>query len=327
MNEQYNNDPIINLDTPPRRRASLNRLAFALIILGLCLFGAGWMTGARGGRVYITGGFRVVPNYHANMTTGMDMTAANEITAIVVNSSSGAIQLTHTNENRMHMSTTRRGITMSEENGTLYVDSRNVGHNVGILGGGNLGVSIHRGRGQDTSMNFNFDRRSLSRGLGNTVRIYVPNSVNNIYARTQSGSVSMSGVSTNQLHLESSSGSVRLDGGTHNNVYMETRSGSVRANGNFSGDITGISRSGSVRIEDSSSSHAGNNIRLSARSGSVRFYTTAPRNNFSYSMSVGSGSMRIDGNRLNGRDYSGGSGNVHIDASTGSGSIQLNFGR
>jgi len=334
MDPQYNNDnfakEIWDESKRERPRISFGKFAVVLIILGLCLFGAGWVSGARGGRVYLTGGFRVVPYSSGQIEghTAVDMTAANTIHSLAVTATSSAVQLVPTTSDRLTITSSNRGITTSETDGRLYVNVQSAGTNISFLGTPNLGVSMNVSRGNDTFLDFNFNRRSLNfRNLSSTVRVYVPESVNDIYARTRSGSIRINDVSTNEIRLHANSGSVHLSGGNHRHAHMQTSSGSVRANGHFSGNITGISNSGSVRIDDYSTSHTGNSINLEARSGSVRFYTNAPRTDFSYNLSVRSGSMRIDGNRISGRDHSGGSGSTQIDASTRSGSVQMNFGR
>jgi len=336
MNEQYNNSMWDEHIPPKRTPKNWGRIAVKLIIIGLLLFAVGWATGARGGRVYLfgPGGFSIVANHTSSDTTlpsAINLTAENVVHSLTVNASSGSIQLYATDSDRLQVAGSRRGITINEDSGHFYLDARNTTTHIGIIGGNNLGVNIVRGRehghNQYTAIEFNFDRRNFTRQIGSGVRIYVPSSVQNIYAHTRSGSVLISDISTNQLHLQTRSGSVRLEGGTHANTHLETSSGGIRANGRFTGDITANTRSGSVRVYDYNSSQVNNTVRLYARSGGVRYYSSAPRSNFSYNLSVRSGSMRIDNNRLSGRDYSGGSGNSEVIATTRSGSIQLNFGR
>ena len=94
----------------------------------------------------------------------------------------------------------------------------------------------------------------------------------------------------------------------------------------FAGDIYARSTSGSVRIEDHNTSHRDtSSIQLHATSGSVNFDTRAPISDFRYELSVSSGSMRVDGSRLDGRSANGGTGNTLINARSTSGSIRLNF--
>ena len=337
MSEQYNNEatPTNMWDdsSPPRRHTSVGRFALALIVIGLCLFGAGWLMGARGGRVYLAGpeGFNIVAS-RANDTAQaqlVDITAANIVQSLTVNATSGSIQLYATNSDRLYVSGSRRGITINENGGNFHLDSSNSSVNIGIIGSTHLGVNIVRGRGQNsyTAIDFNFDRRNFRNRISNNLRIYVPSSVQDIYAHTRAGSVTANDISTNQLHLQTSSGGIRLQGGTHNNTHLETRSGGIRANGNFAGNVSASTSSGGIHVHDYNTSQANNTIRLETRSGGVRYESSAPRSDFSYNLSVGSGSMRIDGNRLSGRNYSGGNGNSQVYATTRSGGIQLSFGR
>ena len=379
--KQYNNDGTTTIawdDSPiGRPRRPWGRISIILIILGTLLFVAGWVSGARGGRVYFENGLRVATFPLEEMTAGaMDLTFSNNFHTINVNATSDRVQIIPTSDSapRVTASDDRR-VTINERGGTLYVESRatsgtmlvngfNVRWNrVGLMDIGTLGVSWNRVN-NTSFLDFNFDISNFSfRNLGNTVRVYVPNSITNIDARSTSGSVRMEGVSTTQLnlratsgsvsvdggthgntHLQSNSGSVRMEnasttqlnmratsgsvhvnGGTHDNIHLQSNSGSIRANGHF-GDIDARTTSGGVHIQDYSTSHRNtDNIQLRSNSGGVRFSTRAPISDFNYDISVSSGAMRVDGARLDGRRASGGNGNTPITARTTSGSVHLDF--
>jgi len=324
-------------------RKPWGRIAVFLIIIGVILFAAGWASGSRGGRVYFENGLRVVSfplEAHEPAINAVDLNFSSNIHSVIVNATSCAIRIIPTSDAtpRVTASDDRR-LTINERNGRLYVDSRAAGttiangvnvrwNRVGIMNMGTLGVSWNRVN-NTSFMDFNFDFSNFSfTNLSNTIRVYVPSTVAAVEARSTSGSVRMEGVSTTQLNLRSTSGSVGLEGGTHENTHLQSTSGSVRANAYFAGDIYARSTSGGVNVQDSSTSHRNtNSIQLRSTSGSVRFETRAPVSDFRYDLSVTSGSMRIDGARLDGRRASGGSGNVPITARSTSGSVHLDFSR
>jgi len=326
-----------------RPRRPWGRIAVLLIILGVILFAVGWASGSRGGRVYFENGLRVVTfplETHEPTISAVDLNFSSNIHTVVVNATSCAIRIIPTSDAtpRVTASDDRR-LTVNERNGRLYVDSRAAGNTiingvnvrwnrVGIMNMGTFGVSWNRVN-NTSFMDFNFDFSNFSfTNLGNTIRVYVPSTVATIEARSTSGSVRMEGVSTTQLNLRSTSGSVALEGGTHGNTHLQSTSGSVRANAQFAGDIYARSTSGSVNVQDYSTSHRNtNSIQLRSTSGSVRFETRAPITDFRYDLSVTSGSMRVDGSRLDGRRASGGSGNTPITARSASGSVHLDFSR
>jgi len=347
MNEQYNNPtPPNTWEQDPYRkpRISWNKIALGLILLGACLFAVGWLTGARGGRVYFNNGASLqVAAYplEEHETTAINLNFSSDIHTINITSASCSIRILPTNEAVPRVvSSSGRNIIVNEVDGRLYVDTRNIGatrvvngfgvnwnRSQGLIGVGTLGVSFNR-TNEVNFMEFNFDISSFSfANFTNRIYVYVPSTVRYIDARGTSGSIRLENVSTVNLRLQTVSGSVTVDGGNHPNAHLQTTSGSVRGNGVF-GNVYARSTSGSVNITDSNISHAGTNrIQLETTSGSVRFYTSAPRNNFNYNISVTSGSMRIDGSRQSGRSFSGGSGNVPISARSTSGSVQLNFSR
>ena len=345
---QHDNNGIITStwEESPRHyrpRKPWGRIAVFLIILGVILFAVGWASGSRGGRVYFENGLRVVSfplEAHEPTISAVDLNFSSNIHTVIVNATSCAIRIIPTSDATPRVaSSDDRRLTVNERNGRLYIDSRAAGTTVvnGVnmrwnrwqfMNIGTLGVSWNRV--DNTSfMDFNFDFSNFSfANFGNTIRVYVPNTVAVIEARSTSGSVRMEGVSSTQVNLRSTSGSVSLEGGTHGNTHLQSTSGSVRANAYFAGDIYARSTSGGVNIQDYSTSHRNtNSIQLRSTSGSVRFNTRAPITDFRYDLSVTSGSMRIDGSRLDGRRASGGSGNTPITARSTSGGVHLDFSR
>jgi len=318
-------------DTPPHKpRIKWNALALACIVLGILLFCAGWLSGSRGGRIYFRNGITIVTHEEmAENARAVDLTFANTFSEITVDSGSGRVVLVPTQDARISVVRPyARQIDINENGATLEISARS-GNHIGLF---NFGLSSHgfaRNRGDRTlflDLNFDFANFTL-RNISNELRVYVPASVNEINVRTYSGSINMEDINTNSLNLRASSGRINLTGGTHSNVRMQTSSGSINGNAYFTGDIYARASSGRVSIQDNSTSHSNvnNGIRLGASSGSVTFSTRAPINDFSYSISVSSGSMRVDGSRISGRSTSGGAGRVPINVSTSSGSANLNF--
>jgi len=339
----YNNEetPIYD-ELTTERSFPWGKLAVFFILLGACLFGLGWLSGSRGGRVYFSGGVRVISHSQVVEEHGeqaMDMIFGSHINAITANTVSNGIVFIPTSGNEIRVTyANHREVSVNEVDGRLHVDVR-IANSTTTFGGivtrrqflnfGRQGVSWNRVN--DTRfLEFNFDFANFS-VTSNAVRIYVPSSVLDIEARSVSGSVRIDGVNTTNLNLQTTSGRVTVEGGTHENSHLRSTSGSVNANAYFAGDLYARSTSGSVNITDRSTLHrhvAGSEgIRLRSTSGSVNFSTRAEISDFRYNVSVVSGSMRVDGSRVSGRRASGGSGAVPLDVSTTSGSVRVSFGQ
>ncbi|MCL2286947.1 MAG: DUF4097 domain-containing protein [Firmicutes bacterium] len=343
MNEQYNTAASIDTWERRRYRKPWGKIAVFLIIVGAALFAAGWASGARGGRVYFESGLRIeTPPFNIpESLRAAHIDLSSNIHTVTVNATSCAIRIVPTSADRPQVvSSESRDMVVNEVSGRLYVDTRSADawfiggvnrnrRNWHIMNIGTFGVSWNRsGSTSFMDFNFDFDNFSLSNRTGNTITVYLPDSVQQIEARSTSGSVRLENISTTRLNLRSTSGSVNVDGGTHRNTRLQSTSGSVRGNGYFAGGIYARSTSGGVNIQDYSTAHRNtDSIHLQSTSGSVRFSTRAPISDFSYELSVTSGSVRIDGSSVSGRRVSGGTGNVPINARSTSGSIHLDFSR
>jgi len=333
---QHNNGtPPVDTVPPPlpkSRRIPWVGVAVILIVLGISLFAIGWISGSRGGRIHFDRGIRVETGTREEFASGSgNFTFTNNYDTVVINASSHAIRVYYTNEPTVRV-VTPPGLrsNISEQGSVLNVDVRasfvGGGHRIHFMGfGGGRGVTWNR-NGRDTYLNFDFDF-SNPRNMFGGIRVYVPNSVNDVYARTSSGSVRINGISTTQLRAQTSSGRVELNGGTHQNAHLQSTSGSVNADAYFTGGLYARTTSGSVNVTDSNvAMRTTGQIQLRSTSGSVRYYTRAPLNNFNYRISVTSGSMRVDGSRISGRSATGGAdGGTQLNASTTSGSVRLNF--
>jgi len=312
------------------------KLALVLIILGAIILAVGLLTGSRGGRVHFSGGFRIetYPLEDQSHVGFVEFTATEQVREIVVSAVSESVTLVPTSASVP--SVTGRDIEITVQNGVMTVSR--VGMNIfggnfrhtriGIFNFGNTGIAWVRDN-NESYLDINYDWRNPFRGINQGgIRVYVPDNVEIVNARSVSGSVRLSDISTSDLTLNATSGSVRVEGGTHNDVTLRSVSGSVRFDGYIGGSLNASSTSGSVNVSDSSRSYgAGETITLRSVSGSVTFTTSAPASNFNYSVSSVSGSMRVDGDRIDGRRGSGGTGSVPVDASTTSGSIRIEFGR
>jgi len=312
--------------------------SIVLIILGVVLFAAGWATGSRGGRVYFDRGIRVVSHSQDDTSQErVDLNFSNRFTSIQATAGSRNITFVPTNEPNVRVTSNyRRDLETSEQGGRLYVNARSQ-TNINFMGSnrrwsfmsfGSQGISWNRVDGTNfLDFNFDFNNFSLS-SLNDTIRIYVPSGVNDIYGRVNSGNVHAYNINTTELSLRANSGRVSVEGGTHTNAHLQTTSGTVRGDAFFS-DLYARTTSGNVNITDRSTSHNSpqGGIQLRATSGNVNFTTNAPISHFRYNLSISSGNMRVDGNRYSGRRTSGGNGATQIDASTTSGNVRLDFGR
>ena len=318
--------PIDSWEDAPRRGKPWSRLAVIFIILGAALFAAGWLSGARGGRVYFENGLQVASfPLETDENTPLDLRLNSaDIHSISITTTSRAIRIQPTTDAVPRVTSNTRGVTLSETNGHLSIDTSRLDR-INFMNVGFFGVSWQRGSGA-RALDFNFSPRAIFANAGNAITVYVPSGVQVVEARSTSGSVRINDVSTQALNLRSTSGSVHVEGGVHGDTQLQSTSGRVRASGTFTGNIYARSTSGGVQVEDHNPSHLDTGrIDLQSTSGSVRFETRAPISDFRYELSVSSGSMRLDGNRLDGRSASGGTGSTPINARSTSGGIHLNF--
>jgi len=326
---------------PPRRHMNWGMISLVLIILGVVLFAAGWASGSRGGRVYFNRGIRVVSHPQDIPQESGYFNFAGQFTAIHAHATARNVTFVHTNEPTVSIVTNNsRNLRINEDSGRLEIDAR-VNQGVTFAGTnmrrwqflnfGSHGVSWNRVDGV-RFLDFNFDFANFSlRNMGDGLRIYVPSGVTDISTTITSGNVRMYDISTTTLDLRTTSGRVAVEGGTHESARLRTTSGNVSGNAYFPGNLYARTTSGNVNITDHSTAHntpqGGDGIQLRATSGNVNFSTNAPASQFSYNLSATSGSMRVNGNRYNGRRASGGSGATPIDASTTSGNVRVDFGR
>ena len=316
---------------PHRRRLPLTGVAVALILLGIALFAVGWLSGSRGGRIYFDRGIRVETGTREELAQTGSLTFANNFDSLVVSTSSRSIRILPSDDQyvRAFIPVGVRS-EIAERGSTLYIDTRVTSNRrqIQFMGfGGSRGVTWNRYDGS-RYLNFDFDFANPRHTWSTAgIRVYVPDSVNDINARASSGSVRLYDVSTTQLRMQTTSGRVEVNGGTHHNTHLQSTSGSVVANGHFLEDLYARTTSGRVRIDDyNAAPRPRGEIQLRSTSGSVRFNTAAPLSNFSYRLSVTSGSMRVNDSRISGRSASGGTtGGTPVNASTTSGGVRLNF--
>jgi len=329
----------VSLPSPRSRRVAWPVIAVALIILGICLFAAGWFSGSRGGQIYFERGIRVETNAPEDQGLGGGEFRFDNINSVAINTASRNVHFIPTSQTYVRVvipAGVRQDIT--EANGVLTINGRTnlstSGNNarwrrVQFLGfGGNRGITWNRFSDDYTSnvfMDFNFDF-SRSPFSGGAIRIYVPGSMYNIYARSTTGNIRIGDIDTEHLHAQATTGRVSVDGGTHTNSHLQTTTGSINAEAYF-GNLIAQATTGRVRIQDYTlhRSAGTGGIEIRTTTGSIHFGTHAPADDFRYNVSVTTGSMRVDDNRISGRNTAGGSGGTLVNLSATTGSVRLNF--
>ena len=151
--------------------------------------------------------------------------------------------------------------------------------------------------------------------------------VNNLmaYIRTNTGSINFTGGTLWDSTFRATTGSINFTGDTLQNSTFRTNTGSIRVNAYLAGDFYARATTGSITINDSSTRHTRGHFQMQATTGTIRFSSRANDTDFRYDLSVTTGSMRRNGNRLEGRSASGGTGNVLVEARTTTGSVHVDF--
>jgi|GEM_PF-2548839 len=254
-----------------------SKCAGVLISLGVVLFVVGWLTGARGGRVYFDGGLRVTTlsaEEREPMEVGLGFDT--NIIEVVVNTSSSPIRFVpSTTDNVVVTARDSNQLSTRESGNRLYVNAHPAG-NMQILNGvhwrrgsvmsfGNFGVSWNRVN-DDRFVEFNFSPSVFRRSnFTNAVYVYVPAGMQVIEGRAASGSIRAENVSANRLTLRANSGSVTVDGGTFGETRLNTTSGSVRLLNSSTDSLEMRANSGSVTVDGGT--HG--NTQLNTTSGSI----------------------------------------------------------
>ena len=291
---------------PPRRRFPWVRIALILIALGVGLYAAGTFSGARGGG-------------------GPASTEPGAFQRINVNVSSSRVLILPGDSYRVVVPTGRTAPTVNVANGELTIASRPQGRVVHF--GINTSPADHEIRvylpaGHD------LDRIQVRTSSG---RIQIDGAnADYINANSSSGRVEVSNLvaAPSRVNLRSSSGRISMENAeVAGDLTLQTSSGRIELDRVAWGDLSARTSSGNINIARGREGTTGGSTTLQTSSGSVNVEIAGSRNDYRYVLNTSSGSMRVDGERYQGRNASGGNGSDEISIRTSSGSIRLDFTR
>jgi len=267
---------------------------------------------------------------------------------------------------------TTSGVVRITNDGTLNsLNVRSSSGNIHVNGGDIVNGNLHSSSGttrvnidnvgsfasQTSSGNIHFNANNLENGtfLASSGVVRVDASVeNNISVQTSSGNIHFNSDSVSTGYFRASSGVIRVNASFEERFSAQSTSGNIHfngdrlANGRFGsssgvirvdaaleGDFTAAAGSGNIHVNDTSTRQTIGAYSLRATSGNIRFNTSRTVPQFSYTVNVGSGTIRTQGRRRDGRTYHGDGLSlgisapplVLIEATTTSGNVHLNFGR
>jgi hypothetical protein len=353
----FSTDP--SHEEKPRRFRSWTGLAVILIVIGFIMIGVGRLSGSRGGRLYFNdgnGNMRIESFRRGEQSTGeaFDQTANIQASSVTVRTGVVNVTVVPTSEAYVRV-TAPPGVelTFYESGGQLTItDGRAFrGGNVSfrswnIISLGGVGIAHRRHTIDDARTSYL--EFSVDRWFGpirQYVRLYVPGNVQSLSVTTTTGTVRIDDIAVESLEVAATTGNIHINGTdsqqtnartTTGSIHFESdvlrkgnfvaTTGTVRVAGALEGGFYARTTTGSVHVNDLSTSHAGDEIALTATTGAIRFSTHAPQGLFNYNLIVTTGSIHIDGNRLTGRHASGGTGNTPLNIRTTTGSVHVGFG-
>jgi len=286
------------------KRIPWNRIALSLILLGAIMFGIGWISGSRGGGLIIEDGrLRVIPNRPGETeSTFMEIPDGTRFTDIRISATSAAIEVVHASPGApLSLQFTNLDANVEYLGNQLIIDTRDHERRRGIqlLGFGLFSlpreITVH-----------------LPAGLADSVRI-----------TSTSGSICMDGISTTLLEIRSTSGNVNGRNLNFTNGTLESTSGNININDVGWNNINVQTTSGRIRITGADIREG--STRLQVTSGNINLEVSGRRDDFTYSFTSVSGSVRVNGERLRGRTGTGGRGEHPITMNVTSGNIRLDF--
>ncbi|MCL2873426.1 MAG: DUF4097 domain-containing protein [Defluviitaleaceae bacterium] len=310
------------------------------IILGIALMIVGFITGARSGVSFGRGGVNLGEfplrgmfsnvigmghNFHGDMEylslqesgERSAISLSDDITMININVASANIEFVTSNEYRAEIinRNNRAPILYAIENGVLTIT-------------------------QDTSV-----RRWLSFGFNapSSITIFLPNEIDiesanlrtvsgrinigsivcrsGLIAGTVSGSITINNSSADFMNISAVSGNVRINNSTAHYMHISVVSGNIRADDIRTEGFTSDSISGSVTV----SGELMGQTKIDTTSGSVRLTLQTMGERFQRDLSVLSGNINVNGERIRGRSFNDTersenrvivstlSGNIHLD--------------
>jgi len=286
------------------KRIPWNGIALALILLGAGMFGIGWASGSRGGSLLIEDGrLRVIPNRPGEIESAfMEIPDGESFTDIRISATTAAI-----------------AVIQADPGEPLSVQFSNINAGVERLGSQLIIDTRDRERRMGIPiMDFGFF--SLPREI--TVRL-PEGQTDSVRIASTSGSIRMDGVSAEVLEVHSTSGSVNGRNLSFTNGTLKSTSGRININGVGWNSINVQSTSGRIRITGADIREG--STRLQVTSGNINLEVNGRRDDFTYSFTSVSGSVRINGERLRGRTGTGGGGEHPITMNVTSGNIRLDF--
>ena len=203
-------------------------------------------------------------------------------------------------------------------------------------------LEVHSASGRISGRNLSFTNGTLESTSGNINLNDV--SWNDLSARTISGQIRIAGadICEGSTRLHTTSGNIQMDdisatllearsasgriGGRNlsfTSGTMESTSGNISLNDVSWNNLNARTISGQIRIAGADIHEGG--TQLQATSGNINLGVRGRRDDFTYSLTSTSGSMRVNGERLQGRMGAGGRGEHPIIINVTSGNIRLDF--
>ena len=279
-------------------------IALSLVALGAIMFGIGWASGSRGGSLLIEDGrLLVVPNRPGEIESRfVGIPDGEGFTEVRINATSATIAVLPSGPGSPPgVRFTNLDAGVERLGNQLVIDTRD----------------HERRRGFRI---LDFGLLSLPR----EITVYLPaGPADSVRIASTSGSVRMDGVSAGVLEVRSTSGSVSGRNLSFTSGTLGSTSGSINISDVDWNDINVQTTSGGIRITGAEIRQG--STRLQVTSGNINLEVNGRRDDFTYSFTSVSGSVRVNGERLRGRTGTGGGGGHPITMNVTSGNIRLDF--
>jgi len=282
------------------------RIGLVLILLGAIMLGIGWLSGFRGGSLKMEDGRLLVIESRPGEIESrfMEIPDGDRFTDIHIRAGSASIVVVPASPDApLGLQFTNLEANVEYSGNQLIIDTRDHERRDGII-----------------IIRINYcgpiPRREivvhLPAGMADSVRI-----------TNTSGNIRIDGISTTLLEIRSRSGNINGRNLSFTSGTLENSSGNININDVSWNKLNAQTTSGRIRITGADILEGSTHLQVTA--GNINLGVNGRRDDFTYSFTSVSGSVRVNGERLQGRTGTGGRGQHPITMNVTSGNIRLDF--
>jgi len=316
-------EPTLSPSPIKPRRTPWNRIALALILIGIGMFATGWISGSRGGSIVLEGGrLRIATAGNENIITNMGISNSTSITEIYINTTSAAVVIvpTHSQNQLLNLQLTNLDPTIDYSGNRLSIDTRNTEstRRIQLI---SFGFTSFR---REIRLEIPQDQMDSIRITSTSGRIRIEDvNAAHIETRASSGNIRLNNVQAETLNARSSSGTIRGENLNFYDGHLQSSSGRINMSDISWYHLNVQTSSGRILVTDADIRQG--ETRFQSSSGSTTLNVRRSQNGLHYTLSTNSGSIRTNDQRASRGTIEGGNGDSQVSIRTSSGSIRLEY--